>query len=232
MRTVEALHEEQRAFTQALSHDLKAPVNSLTCLLTEIQQAFVEHNAADHQDLIDLGLQATSRMSRQVKGLAEFHRVVASALPTQKVSLNAIVEAALANIRGQMSEANALVRVDELPEVLGTDELLLSLFQNLFDNAVKFRSAQRQLSLTVSAREKCNFYEIDVVDNGIGIEQSHLDRVFGMFTRLHSQSEIPGTGLGLSICKRIAEVHDGGISITSTPGVGTTFTVRLPGMLL
>lgn len=230
MRTVEALHEEQRAFTQALSHDLKAPVNSLTCLLTEVQHAFAENNAPDHQELIELGLQATSRMARQVKGLAEFQRVVASELPSEMVSLNVIVEAALANVRGQMLEANASVCVDELPEVFGTDELLLSLFQNLFDNAIKYRSDQRQLTLRVRCQEKCGFYEIDVIDNGIGIEHSHLHRVFGMFTRLHSQSEIPGTGLGLSICKRIVEIHDGGISIASTPDVGTKFTVRLPGI--
>ncbi|TWT50211.1 Phytochrome-like protein cph1 [Rubripirellula amarantea] len=225
--TVQSLNAEQLAFTQALSHDLKAPVNSLHYLLSELQEAFNESNEVDHRELVELGMQATSRMGMQITGLAELHEVLATEFVSSPVNLNEIFEDAISALRGIIQESNAQIELSPLPEVIGSRPLLQSLFQNLIDNAIKFREKGRRPSVKVGVREAGENVEVSVVDNGIGIPDCHFDRIFKMFERLHSQSDYPGTGLGLSICKRIVDMHDGSISIISTPNIGTRFTIKL-----
>lgn len=73
-----------------------------------------------------------------------------------------------------------------------------------------------------------NYYTIDIYDNGIGFDEIHVEKIFGIFQRLVNKSEYPGTGIGLSICKKITERHDGTLSVSSTPGQGSVFSIHLP----
>jgi len=130
-----------------------------------------------------------------------------------------------------------------LPVVEGDAGQLGQLFQNLLSNALKFRRpdvvphiqiksgrimadqlpAGVKLSRTMSA-----YYQIEVIDNGIGFEEKYLDRIFQVFQRLHGKHEFTGTGIGLAICDKVVSQHGGAITARSQPGQGATFSVYLP----
>jgi signal transduction histidine kinase len=111
---------------------------------------------------------------------------------------------------------------------LGDENQLVRLFQNLIGNALKYRAAERPPQVRVRARVDGAMAEVAVTDNGIGIEAQHFDRIFRIFQRLHGAGKYDGTGIGLAIVKRVVENHGGTIAVASTPGEGSTFTVRLP----
>jgi signal transduction histidine kinase len=115
----------------------------------------------------------------------------------------------------------------ELPVVMGDEDQLVQLFQNLIANAIKFRSGPGP-RIVVSAEAEDGYWRFSVQDNGIGIGKDYFDRIFVMFQRLHSRSAYPGTGIGLAICKKIVERHGGRIWVESEPGQGTVFKFTLP----
>lgn len=110
---------------------------------------------------------------------------------------------------------------------MAEDVQLVQLFQNLIDNAIKFRGEEPP-HVYVSAEQKGNGWVFSVRDNGIGIEMEYAEPIFQIFQRLHSRGKYSGTGMGLAICKRIVERHGGRIWVKSQPGEGATFYFTIP----
>jgi len=116
----------------------------------------------------------------------------------------------------------------ELPPAFSDPEMIIQVFSNLIDNAVKFTPDRGKI--TVKAREKDDFIQIDVSDTGIGIKEEHLPRIFERFYRVDKarSREMGGTGLGLAIVKHIVHANKGKVSVKSESGKGSTFSVFLP----
>src|SRR5262249_21395241 len=127
------------------------------------------------------------------------------------------------------AEAGAAVTRGPLPVVLADPSQLGQLAQNLLANAVKFRGAAAP-RVHVAAERHGDLWRFAVRDNGIGIAAGHVERIFGVFERLHPAAEYPGTGIGLAICKRIVERHGGRIWAESEPGRGSVFCFTVPGV--
>jgi signal transduction histidine kinase len=131
------------------------------------------------------------------------------------------------------------VTVEKLPVYNGVAFQLRQLFIHVLDNAIKFHQSGSTPHVNVTVAlvdgnsasgldQSQRYYRIDVTDNGIGIEPQFLDRVFELFQRLHSKDKYPGSGIGLSICRKVLENHQGVITVTSTLGEGSTFSIYLP----
>ncbi|OYV98100.1 MAG: hypothetical protein B7X11_06140 [Acidobacteria bacterium 37-65-4] len=146
--------------------------------------------------------------------------------PFQSVDLAEVVQQAIANLKSAIDESGAQVSWDLLPVLAVDGAQMVQLFQNLIGNALKFR--RERPAVRIYAVEDADRVTFAVADNGIGISAEHLERVFGMFQRLHTAAEYPGTGIGLAICKRIVERHGGRIWAVSEVGRGSTFCFTIP----
>jgi len=109
----------------------------------------------------------------------------------------------------------------------GDASLLRVALQNLVTNALKFARQGVPPAVHISAMESAGFLALRVTDNGIGIPAEQFERIFDLFKRLHTRKQYAGTGLGLSICRRIAELHGGGVTVSSETGAGSCFTLTL-----
>ena len=133
----------------------------------------------------------------------------------------------MTNLSATIAEAGAVLTHDPLPAISGDDTQLSQVFQNLIQNAIKFRRDEPP-QIHVSAVKDKNEWTFSVRDNGIGMEPRHLDRIFVIFQRLHKRSQYAGTGMGLAIVKKVVERHGGRVWAESEPGVGTTFYFTIP----
>ena len=128
------------------------------------------------------------------------------------------------NLKNAIEEAGAEIIYDPMPVITADQSQIISLFQNLVENAVKFKSSHKPV-IEIGSKEYKSKYlrSFHVKDNGIGIDNKYFDRIFVIFQRLNSRKEYQGTGIGLAICKKIVERHGGRIWLYSAPGKGTTF---------
>jgi signal transduction histidine kinase len=179
-------------------------------------------------------------MQGLIDGLLTLSKVTSSAQRPVPVSLSQAAKEALSDLEPRIEQAGGQVQIDDLPTIDGDPLQLRLLMQNLISNAVKFRvpgraPVVRVYNLTEQDNESQStglggekFCRIAVQDNGIGFDERHADRIFGIFERLQSRAEYDGTGIGLATCRKIAERHGGSITARSQPGLGSTFVVTLP----
>ena len=154
-------------------------------------------------------------------------RVGTHGKPFETIDCETILERALANLQILLTESGAQVTHDPLPTLSADSTQLVQLFQNLIDNACKFRDNTTP-QIHVSARLESGQWLFSVSDNGIGIDPEYAERIFIIFQRLHSREAFPGTGIGLAICKKIVERHGGRIWVEFGNLKGTTFCFTIP----
>jgi len=142
------------------------------------------------------------------------------------VNMEHVMEQVKTNLRIQISESDAVITIDKLPEVLADEGQIIQLVQNLVINAIKF--TKNVPMIHISASEDRDQTTFSVKDQGLGVEPQYFERIFQIFQRLLPKNEYEGTGIGLAICKRIVERHDGKIWIESELGKGSTFFFTIP----
>lgn len=214
-------------FAYAASHDLQEPLRAMAGYAALIERRggdLLEPREREHLGRIR---DSAARMQQLIEDLLAWSRVTTRAQPLRPVSTGAVVARALENLRVAVDESGAILEVGELPEVEGDPGQLTQLFQNLLSNALKFRRGE-PVRVQVRALRRSEGWEIQVEDNGLGIEPAYQERIFQLFQRLHTRDRYPGTGIGLALCRKVAERHGGRLWVTSTPGEGSTFHVLLP----
>jgi heavy metal sensor kinase len=220
----------QRQFAADASHELRTP---LTSIKGQVEVALNrERSAQTYREVLGTVNEEVDRLIRLVGSLLTLARADAGQIPIarERVELGELVTGAVEQARPMAEERGVrLEAAPAAPVALEADEdLLLQLLLNLVDNAVKHTERGGEVTLGWARRDSSA--ELWVRDSGAGISPEHLPRIFDRFYRAdaaRSRAE-GGTGLGLSICRWIAEAHGGSISAESTPGSGSTFTVRLP----
>lgn len=235
-------NQNLQQFAYIASHDLQEPLRKI--------QSFGDLLTTQYADQLGEGVEhlqrmqsAASRMSALIRDLLTFSRISIQQDATAPVLLTAVVQTALNDLDLVVGETGAQVVVEALPTVPGDATQLGQLFQNLLSNALKFRRADVNPVIRVSAQQMAAaglppsirptrtapfYHRIDVSDNGIGFDQKYVDRIFQVFQRLHGKNQFAGTGIGLAICEKVAANHGGAITAISQPGTGATFSVYLP----
>jgi len=173
----------------------------------------------------------TNRMKQLIDDLLAYSGLGSRPANLEPMDANFALDGALKNLEVATSEAGVSIEREPLPRVVGDLGRLIQVFQNLVENAIKYRGGQAP-QVHIGAKRLGQEWVFFVRDNGIGIAPEYHERVFELFQRLHTHSEYSGTGLGLSLAKRIVAQHGGRIWVESEAGAGATFLFTLPCLSL
>ena len=227
-RELEAANRELRTFAHAASHDLKEPLRTMANFADLLGRRYAEAVGDDGREYIGFITDAARRGTTLVQDLLAYAEVGTSEIALRPTRLDPVAATVRGNLAARLAEAGAVLEIDALPSVLATPTWAQQLLQNLISNALKFARAGVRPVVRVTCASDAVGHTIRVEDNGIGIAAEDLDRVFGVFQRLVRREDYEGNGIGLALCRRITERLGGDISVRSTLGSGTTFTIWLP----
>jgi signal transduction histidine kinase len=229
LRPIETALEAQSRFTADASHELRTP---LTAMQSEIEVALrnPKFNKQEARDLLASNLEEIAKLKALSDGLLQLASNNGSHIEYRDVDMQGVVRAALKRVTPIAKKKNITV-IDESEDVLakGEPQSLIDLTVILLDNAVKYSPDGTTVRLAV--RQHNLQAELRVADEGYGIKASDVPHIFSRFYRAdtaRSKQNGNGYGLGLSIAKKIVDIHNGTITVRSTPGKGSTFIVRLP----
>jgi PAS domain S-box-containing protein len=220
---------ELQQFAYIASHDLQEPLRMVTSYLQLVEERYADRLDQDGHEFIAYAVDGAARMKRLITDLLTYSRVQNTEQERREFSVTEAVAHAQANLKVQLDECETEVTVGIMPVVNADQGQVTQVFQNLISNAVKYRR-EEPCRIQISASNKEKEWVFAVQDNGIGIEEQYLDRIFVVFQRLMRDNSRSGTGIGLAICKKIVERHNGRIWAESQVGVGTTIYFTLPAV--
>jgi len=223
-----SLDQERRAFLANVSHELRTPISNV-----QVTVEALKNGAADEPELRDRFFDTieseTKRLSRLIHDLLDLGRLEAgvSYLEQQTLSLQGLINRAVKAMEPRMQTKAMSVKLDVMDlQLQGDSERLLQALLNILDNAIKHSQPKTQLS--ISGQRQGKQAEIIIQDQGPGIRERDLPRIFEQFYTTDPSRQGSGSGLGLAIAKRIVEAHGGCILASSSVGQGATFTIQLP----
>jgi len=231
-KKIEAANRELEAFTYTIAHDLRAPLRALDGYADALKEDLGDDLSPDIERSLDRIAANASQMGKQIDALLNFSRLGTRVLKRQKLQPATVAQEVYARLAPSASGRTVEFNLADLPACSADPTLLVSIFQNLLENALKFSSKRDVSKVDVgwlplfAAPETPVYY---VRDNGTGFEMQYSDRLFGVFARLHKQDQFPGTGAGLAIAKRIVTRHGGRIWAWAELDRGATFFFTLPG---
>ena len=224
-RELERSNRELEQFASVTSHDLQAPLATISMYAQLLEQRHAR-DLNGGQQLVDGITAATVKARTLIRDLLEYSRAGRGELLNERVDMAALANEALEMLAGPVQQANGEVKVEELPAILGDPRKLRQVFLNLIGNALKF--CDDVPVVLVDAEVQGGIAVFAITDNGIGMDPAQAERIFQPFHRLHGEESYPGTWIGLAVCERIVEQHGGRIWVQSAPGQGSTFRFTLP----
>jgi PAS domain S-box-containing protein len=220
-------NEDLERFAFVASHDLQEPLRMITAYSQLLVEKFARPLDDETSMYVEQILGGTSRMRELLADLLAYAEVGSDPQkPAALVDLNTVLASVRKNLRVAIEECHAEISSDRLPSLYVYEGHFVSVFQNLIENAIKYRS-ERQPDIRITFEQSAGQLRFSVVDNGVGIAPEYHEKIFSAFKRLHGK-RIPGTGIGLAICQRIVERYGGRIWVESEVGRGTEFIFALP----
>ncbi|OGU02697.1 MAG: hypothetical protein A2085_02250 [Gemmatimonadetes bacterium GWC2_71_10] len=221
-------NQELEAFSYSVSHDLRAPLRHIAGFAKLLTTQSSQGLTADARRWLEIIDSSTRRMGALIDDLLAFSHISRAAVTTQPVDLGALVGRVWDEVRQGHNGRPVRWSLGALPTVPGDEALLRVAFTNLLDNALKYSGTQPLPEIRVEATVEGGEAVIAVRDNGVGFDMRYVDKLFGVFQRLHPREEFDGTGIGLATVRRVVARHGGRVWAESEPGRGATFTVALP----
>jgi PAS domain S-box-containing protein len=237
---LEISNRELQEFAFIASHDLQEPLRKITTFGDRLRVKCTEGLGEQGNDYLQRMQSAAGRMHDLISSLLMFSRVSSRARPFDRVDLNIVASEVLSDLEVRIEQTGGKVELSALETIEADSFQMHQVLQNLISNALKFSKKDVAPVVKVygkfirgnrnglEATESGEMYQMIVEDNGIGFDEKYLEKIFGVFQRLHGRREYDGTGIGLSICRKILERHGGSITAESSLGNGASFIVTLP----
>jgi PAS domain S-box-containing protein len=225
---LEVMNRELQEFIHIASHDLQEPLRKIQTFCSRIKDAdSTDLMDGESRDDLDRVENAAKRMQDLIRALLSYSHVFKQPGPFILIDLNDLVREVQMELDSLIGDAGAKVQCWDLPSIEVEPGQMHRLFKNLIENALKFhRDEPPVVKIYSDVREGAA--RIFIEDNGMGLDEGYLDRIFKPFQQLHRRGLFEGTGIGLAVCRKIVESHGGIITVESTPGTGSKFIVTLP----
>lgn len=224
---LERSNSDLENFAYIASHDLQEPLRMVTSYTQILAKRYKGKLDEDADEFINFAIDGAVRMKALINDLLNYSRVARIELKFKPVNLNSIIDEVMKNLHLAVEENHTKVLYGDFPTVNADPTQMKQLFQNLISNAIKFSNNENPV-VEISFERKDDNWLFRISDNGIGIEDNNLERIFLIFKRLHTKEEYPGTGIGLALCKKIISRHRGDLWVESELGTGSTFYFTLP----
>lgn len=220
--------QELESFSYSVSHDLRAPLRHITGFAQLMERKAGPKLDDTARNYLKTIISAAQQGGTLVDDLLSFSRMGRAELRQSRVSLQELVGEVRRELESETHGRSVEWRVGALPTVQADPALLRQVIRNLMGNAMKYTRPKSQALIEVGSREVPGEVEVWVRDNGVGFEMQYVDKLFGVFQRLHTVDEFEGTGIGLANVRRIISRHGGRTWAEGTVGHGATFYFSLP----
>ncbi|MFH0990115.1 MAG: PAS domain S-box protein [bacterium] len=232
-RTVqlESTNKELEAFSYSVSHDLRAPLRHVSGFVDLLRDHTKDTLDAQSTRFINTIAKSAVQMGTLIDDLLAFSRIGRAELRTARIATALIVEDVLKELEHETRDRSILWTVGQLPEVRADHTLIKLVFSNLISNALKFTRKIEEAHIEIgclTTEEQSQEYIFFVRDNGAGFEMKYVDKLFGVFQRLHTVEEFEGTGIGLANVRRIVHRHGGKSWAEGILDGGATFFFSIP----
>ena len=224
---LEATNRELESFAYAVSHDLRAPLRSLSGfsqLLQEAPAAALDEKSRHYLQRIH---EASHRMSALIEDLLNLSRISRFELTPRPIDFSQLIEEVAATVRERYTHHVVQLHIERAMTLDGDPRLLKIAMENLLDNAWKYTTRTHGARVSVGCRSQEHGPVFYVRDNGVGFDMAYSSKLFAPFQRLHPDSQFPGTGIGLVTVQRIIARHGGRIWAQAHPDQGATFYFTL-----
>jgi signal transduction histidine kinase len=218
------LNGELESFAYTIAHDLRTPLRAINGYASMLGQDGATRLGPEDSVNVQTIRVSTLYMAELIDDLLAVSRLGRQALDLREVDMTALARKAAAGVMESHGGApNIALSIETLPPVVGDAGMLMQLWSNLIDNAVKYSSRNASPKVTIIGRAIEGNHEYTVSDNGTGFDMQYYDQLFGVFKRLHRGDEYPGTGVGLAIVRRVVERHGGRVWAHAELGKGAQF---------
>ncbi len=215
------------SFTYSISHDLRSPLRAIGGYANILEEEYTKVLDEEAKRLIGKVRDNTTRMGTLIDELLEFARLGRKEIQKSNIDMKSLVNHVVAELERTMG-VHAIVQVNGLQPVMADLTLIRQVLLNLVSNAIKYSSKSAAPLVSISSQQQEGNVTYSVKDNGVGFDMAYVDKLFGVFQRLHTAEEFEGTGVGLAIVKRIVTKHGGSVWAEAEKDKGATFFFSLP----
>ena len=227
MAQLELTNKELESFSYSVSHDLRSPLRAIDGYSRILQEDYAEKLDDEGRRILSVVRDSSKKMGMLIDDLLTFSKLGRKPVELRKIDMNELVEEVWRDVAAHTDQVPAFKK-EYLPPCCGDRALVRQVLFNLLSNAVKYSSTVSNPAIDMFATEEEHETIYSVRDNGVGFDMRFYDKLFGVFQRLHSESEFPGTGVGLAIVKRVVVRHGGRVWAKSEPAKETVFNFSLP----
>lgn len=229
-RQLKELNQELESFSYSVSHDLRAPLRTLTAYTQLLQRLSGTNLSEECKDILVVIEKKVEQMNQLISDLLAFSQLGSQKIHPAPIDMDLLVADVLRELFPEGIPANLVLNIDKLEAAYGDANLIQQVIVNLVSNAVKYSARQEQPTLKIHSSVVEGEVIFEIRDNGVGFDMTYADRLFGVFQRLHSSTDFEGTGVGLAIVQRIIHKHGGRVWAEAAPGKGARFYFTLPSV--
>ncbi|MHA7056318.1 sensor histidine kinase [Aquimarina sp. M1] len=226
LQNLETSNKELNDFAHVVSHDLKSPLRGMNALINWLKEDYKEILDLSAQKSFDSLLQKIEKMDNLIEGILEYSSIDKQQIQKKNIDLSEVLADIISMIH--VPKHFTISIKNHLPFIEGDQYRLQQLFQNLISNAIKYND-KIQGALEIFCHDKGRYWEFELADNGPGIPKAYHSKIFEVFQTVNATKE--STGVGLSIVKKIVDLYDGSVRVSSEKGKGTTFYITLKKQL-